>query len=246
MKEHVLIAVLASSGSSAAFASDIIVIQELYYKQHMGVIASLTLLITTQTLGFGFAGILHDLLVKPIAMVFPRTLATTTMFYTLHDKKSKDTQARLQYFFMFFIAIFIYQFLPSLLMPTLSSIALLCMINNRSSAFRILSSGYKGFGILNISLDWNAISSSGPLYQPWWAALNYFVGIAGAMYIIMPILYFFNFWEAQKFPSPLNASLYQSSSYTKFELASLLKSDRTLDWAKYNSIKPILLTPWCE
>jgi hypothetical protein len=107
MKEHVLVAVLASSGSTAAFASDIITVQELYYNQHMGVVASLTLLITTQTLGFGLAGLLHDLLVKPIAMVFPRTLATTTMFYTLHDKKSKDTQARLQYFFMFFIAIFV-------------------------------------------------------------------------------------------------------------------------------------------
>jgi hypothetical protein len=131
-------------------------------------------------------------------------------------------------------------------MPTLSSIAVLCMVNNSSKAFRVLSSGYKGFGLFNISLDWNAISSSGPLYQPWWAALNFYIGIAGVMYVLMPILYFSNFWDAKSFPSPINAALYQGKTFSKFDVASLLKADRTLDWDKYNAVKPILLTPWCE
>jgi len=107
IKEHLLIAVLSSSGATSAYASDIINIQELYFNQRMGIIPSLTLLITTQTLGFGFAGLVHDLLVKPVAMLFPGTLVTTTMFYTLHDRKSNDTRARLQYFAMFFIAMFV-------------------------------------------------------------------------------------------------------------------------------------------
>ena len=107
IKEHLLIGVLSSSGASSAYASDIINIQELYFNQHMGIISSLTLLITTQTLGFGFAGLVHDLLVKPVAMIFPGTLVTTTMFYTLHDRKSSDTKARLQFFAMCFIAMFV-------------------------------------------------------------------------------------------------------------------------------------------
>lgn len=61
----------------------------------------------------------------------------------------------------------LYQFLPSLLMPTLTSIAVLCIINNNNSAFRALSSGYKGFGVLNFSLDWNAVGAMGPLSTPW-------------------------------------------------------------------------------
>lgn len=107
MKEHVLVNILASSGSTAAYASDIISLQDLFYNQRMGIISSLTLLITTQTLGFGLAGLVEKVLVKPVAMIFPRNLVTTTMFYTLHDGKSRDTQARLQYFAMFFIAIFV-------------------------------------------------------------------------------------------------------------------------------------------
>lgn len=244
IKEHLLIAVVSSSGAVSAYASDIINIQELYFDQHMGILPSLALLLTTQILGFGFAGLVHDLLVKPVAMIFPGTLVTCTMFNTLHAQRNVDTKARLQFFAMAFVAIFLYQFLPSLFMPTLSSMALLCFVDNRNKAFRVLSSGYKGFGLPNISLDWNAVSTSGPLYQPWWAALNFYAGLAGAMYVVMPLLYFSNFWDAQKFPSPIDAGLYESKTYTKFDIAALLRSDHTLDWAKFNDKKPVLLTPW--
>jgi hypothetical protein len=131
-------------------------------------------------------------------------------------------------------------------MPSLSSIAILCLINNKSNTFRVLSSGYKGFGLPNISLDWNAISTSGPLYQPWWAALNYYIGIAGAMYVVMPYIYFKNIWNAAEFPSPIDAGLYQNKTYGKFDIAALLKTDHTLDWDLFNQQKPVLLTPWCE
>jgi hypothetical protein len=202
-------------------------------------------------------------------MVFPSTLVVTTMFHTLHDRKSSDTKSRLHFFAVFFTIMFVsrlcrrssyltlmlmrlpllsqlYQFLPALFMPTLSSIAILCLFNNKNNAFRVLSSGYKGFGLPNISLDWNAIAMSGPLYQPWWAALNYYIGIAGAMYILMPWIYFRNVWNASKFPSPIDAALYQNVTYAKFNITALLKPDHTLDWDLFNAQKPVLLTPWCE
>ena len=50
----------------------------------MSHVSSLVLLLSTQTLGFGFAGLVHRLLVKPVAMIYPGTLVTTSLFYTLH------------------------------------------------------------------------------------------------------------------------------------------------------------------
>ena len=88
MKEHVLIAVTVSSGATSAYASDIINIQELFFGQHMSVIPSLTLLITTQVIGFGFAGLVYNLLVRPPSMVFPSALVTVSLFNTLHDDVS--------------------------------------------------------------------------------------------------------------------------------------------------------------
>lgn len=140
----------------------------------------------------------------------------------------------------------LYQFLPALFMPTLSSIAVLCLVNNKSNTFRVLSSGYKGLGFLDFSFDWNAISASGPLYQPWSAALNFYAGIAGAMFIVVPIVYFNGMWDADKFPSPIDAGLYHDKTFTKFDILTLLKPDNTLDWDKYNEQKPVLLTPWCK
>lgn len=130
--------------------------------------AALVMLITTQTLGFGFAGLVHDILVRPVSMVYPANLVTCSLFHTLHgDRHGTLTKKRLSVFNVVFVAIFAYQFLPSLIAPTLSSMALLCWINNQSSGMRVLSSGYKGFGLLNFSLDWNAIGASGPLFTPW-------------------------------------------------------------------------------
>ena len=74
----------------------------------------------------------------------------------------------------------VYQFIPTTIFPTLSSIAVLCYVH-RSRITRILSSGYHGFGILNLSFDWNVLGNSGPLFQPWWAALNFYGGLVTMM-----------------------------------------------------------------
>ncbi|KAE8214885.1 hypothetical protein CF327_g1737 [Tilletia walkeri] len=182
IKEHLLIAVLVSSGASSSYATDILNIQELFFHQRMSTLASLTLLITTQVLGFGFAGLVQNALVKPPSMIFPSTLVTTSLFYTLHGaggdgrvgasaavsgSSALNMRDRLRFFTLVFVATILYQFFPSLIFPTLSSIAVLCLVDNSNRAFRVMSSGFHGFGILNFSLDWTAIGSSGPLYQPW-------------------------------------------------------------------------------
>lgn len=59
---------IASSGGSAAYASDILAILELYYKTSLGAIAGLSLLLCTQLIGFSLSGLLQDLLVKPASM----------------------------------------------------------------------------------------------------------------------------------------------------------------------------------
>ncbi|WFD43298.1 hypothetical protein MPSI1_001959 [Malassezia psittaci] len=241
-KEHVLIAVTVSSGATSAYASDIINIQELFFDQHMSALPALTLLITTQVIGFGFAGLVYDLLVRPPAMVYPSTLVTVSLFNTLHDTESSLTRRRMRFFMMIFAAIFLYQFLPTTLFPTLSSIALLCYVH-RSRVTQILSSGYRGFGILNFSLDWNVVGSSGPLFQPWWAALNFYAGILGMMYVVMPLLYFSNFWEAKSFPAVLSSGLF-TNKYASFDVNAVLKKDNSLDEAAWEQQKPMLLTPF--
>ena len=64
---------------------------------------------------------------------------------------------------------------------------------------RTLGSGYEGLGILNFSLDWSTIGYNGPLFTPWFAQLNWFAGIMGMVWVIMPIMLAINFWQVAFF-----------------------------------------------
>ncbi|CAG8729872.1 11160_t:CDS:2, partial [Ambispora leptoticha] len=59
VKEHVCICVATGAGGVSAYATDIIAIQELFYKQHVDFFKGILLLISTQMLGYGLAGFLR-------------------------------------------------------------------------------------------------------------------------------------------------------------------------------------------
>lgn len=113
VKEHVLIAVLAGSGSGAAYGADIIAIMDLYYHQTIGHLGGILLLLSTQMLGFGLSGLMYNLLVRPSKMVWPACLVPISLFNTLHGKESTITWERLRFFRLAFLAIFAWQFIPS-------------------------------------------------------------------------------------------------------------------------------------
>lgn len=53
-----VLSVLSSSGASSAYAADILVIMDLYFHMPMGPVSSIILLLTTQCIGFGLAGMI--------------------------------------------------------------------------------------------------------------------------------------------------------------------------------------------
>ncbi|WVQ74390.1 OPT family small oligopeptide transporter [Cryptococcus sp. DSM 104548] len=245
IKEAILVSVLSSSGASSAYAADILAIMDLYFDTPLARIPSIILLLTTQCIGFGLAGMLQNLLVSPPAMYWPSTLVTVQLFTTLYSSTSTSlsaaqkilTRSRLRLFMLVFIVIFLYQFLLFLLFPTLTSVSVLCLMNNESWWFRTLGSAYSGLGMGDFSFDWSSVGSSGPLYTPYWALGNYFGGL------ILPIILFTNFWDAREFPTPVSAGLF-NSTFQKFDVTSILKPDLSLDEVAYEMQKPLLLTPY--
>ncbi|KAJ9116430.1 hypothetical protein QFC22_004872 [Naganishia vaughanmartiniae] len=256
--------IIASSGGTSAYASDIgkqvltaghtslcslpfclviVIILRLYYHKAMGPLSSIVLLITTQCTGFGLAGMAQGILVKPVAMYWPSTLVTVQLFTTLHDTQSRMTQKRLRIFLIVGGICFVYQFFPSVFFPTLTSIATLCYVNNNSWLLRTLGSGYNGLGMFNFSLDWSTIGSNGPLYTPWWAQLNYFAGLIGMIWIVVPLLLATNFWQARDFPAPTSAGLF-NSTFQHFDVMAVLNDDLSLNDKAWESAKPLLLTPY--
>jgi hypothetical protein len=48
-----------------------------------------------------------------------------------------------------FVGVFFWQFLPAVIFPGLTSIALLCLADNNNVVLRTLGSAYDGFGLLD-------------------------------------------------------------------------------------------------
>ncbi|BGP17800.1 hypothetical protein JCM10213_001699 [Rhodosporidiobolus nylandii] len=245
-KEHLLIGILAGSGASAAYAGEIVAVQSLYYKSDLGAFGGLLLLLSTQLIGFGLSGLTYRLLVRPTVMIWPSQLVTVALYETLHGgakEEQQQTRDRMRFFTWSFLGIFGWQFLPAVVFPTLTSIAVLCIINNQSWVMRILGSGYDGFGYLNFSLDWSVIGGTGALYTPFFAQCSYFAGLAFNLWIITPVLYFSNFWKAQSFDSPLAAHLY-NATFGRLDVLDLLNPDLSLNEERYAAVGPLRLTPY--
>lgn len=62
VKEHSIIVVMASVSFSVAYATDIILAQKVFYKQDFGFVWQLMLVVSTQSLGYGIAGMMRRFL----------------------------------------------------------------------------------------------------------------------------------------------------------------------------------------
>lgn len=64
IKEHSIVVVMASVSFSVAYATDIILAQVVFYKQNFGTAFQLMLTVSTQSLGYGIAGMMRKFLGK--------------------------------------------------------------------------------------------------------------------------------------------------------------------------------------
>ena len=123
-KEHACVYVSSNVAFGFAFATDVIVEQSKFYHQEVSIVYQLLLTISTQILGYSFAGITRRYLVRPPSMIWPGTLMSTAMFTTMHDSENKKADGwmvtRWRFFLYTWSAAFAWYFLPGLLMPALS------------------------------------------------------------------------------------------------------------------------------
>ena len=123
-KEHACVYISSNVSFGFAFATDVIVEQHKFYKQDVSIFYQILLTISTQILGYAFAGLTRRYLVRPAAMIWPGTLMSSAMFTTMHKKENKLANGWLVSRYRFFVIVwavaFVWYFVPGLLMPALS------------------------------------------------------------------------------------------------------------------------------
>ena len=123
-KEHACVYISSNVAFGFAFATDVIVEQHKFYKQDVSIVYQILLTISTQILGYSFAGLTRRYLVRPPSMIWPGILMASAMFTTIHSSENQVANGwkvtRWNFFLVVFSSAFAWYFLPGLLMPALS------------------------------------------------------------------------------------------------------------------------------
>lgn len=235
MKEHVLITIFANSGAGSVYATHILSAVKLYYKRKLTFLPALLVMITTQVLGFGWAGTFRKYLVEPGEMWWPSNLVMVSLFRALHDKEERPKGGTTlnQFFLLVLICSFAYYVLPGYLFTTLTSFSWVCWLAPKSVLVQQLGSGLTGLGIGSFGIDWATISSylGSPLASPWFATANIAVGFFLVMYVMTPLTYWFDVYKAKTFPI-YSSELFKSNGES-YDILSIVNPSFHLDKEVY-------------
>ncbi|KZT11134.1 OPT oligopeptide transporter [Laetiporus sulphureus 93-53] len=235
IKEHVAIIIMSSTAATSAVAIQVISVQELYYNNNMNAGVAIFTLIGSQLIGYGYAGLLQDVLVKPTKCFWPSNIYTANLFQALHYDRQM-TSKRVRLFWTVFALLFCWEIFPEWIFPVLTGVSVFCLADNHSSVVRNIfggASNNEGMGLLAVCFDWNLISST-CLWSPLWLQLNQDIGIFFT-YILMAGVYYGNIWKAKQFPFMSQAIFAENGS--QYDQTALL-TDGKFDATKYAELGP--------
>jgi hypothetical protein len=176
IKEHSIIMVMASVSFSVAYATDIILAQKVFYKQDFGIGWQLMLTISTQSLGYGIAGMMRKFLVYPASMIWPGNLVSVTLMNAMYEPNARTDPTviggrmpRYYWFGLITLCSFVYYFIPGFLAKCLSSFAFMTWIFPNSPVVNQLFGYSTGLSFLPITFDWTQVSGfvGSPMVPPW-------------------------------------------------------------------------------
>ncbi|EXJ68163.1 OPT family small oligopeptide transporter [Cladophialophora psammophila CBS 110553] len=243
-KEHACVYISSNVSFGFAFATDVIVEQHKFYKQDVPILYQLLLTISTQILGYAFAGLTRRYLVRPAAMIWPGTLMSTAMFTTMHKDENKPangwTISRYKFFIYVWAAAFVWYFFPGLLMPALSYFNVVTWFAPKNVVVSNLFGVASGLGLFPMTFDWAQIAYIGsPLLTPWWAAANVVTGLILVMWIIAPILYYRNVLFSGYLPI-LSSAVFDNTG-KPYDVSKILTPNFLFDKEAYDNYSKVYL-----
>ncbi|KAM0822505.1 hypothetical protein ACQ4PT_071449 [Festuca glaucescens] len=204
LKEHVLITIFANTGSSYVYAVGIVTIVKAFYHRDINPLAAMLLIQTTQLMGYGWAGLFRKFLVDSPYMWWPSNLVQVALFRALHEKEKrpKGGITRLQFFLVVLAASFAYYIVPNFLFPTISNISVVCLVWRNSVTAQQIGSGVYGLGVGSFGVDWATVAGflGTPLSTPAFAIMNVMAGFFLVVYVLLPVAYWSNAYDAKRFP----------------------------------------------
>ena len=170
VKEHTVITIMANAVYSDVYASAIFLTQRSVYGQRPGVAYQLLLSLSTQLIGYSFAGFARSFLVWPSSMIWPSALVSCALINALNKNWTKVERkhiSRHKFFLLVAVGSALYYFVPGFLFTGLSVFSWVCWIAPQNQTINTLFGYNTGLGMGFLTFDWSMISWLGsPLVSP--------------------------------------------------------------------------------
>lgn len=245
-KEQALVTIMFGITASMAYVSDQIFVQRLpvFYDNNDWARAGyqFTLIMSTQFIGFGLAGLVRHVLVYPAQCIWPSVLPTLALNRALlsHDRNEVIhgwSISRYRFFMYAFAGMFAYFWVPSFLFQALSTFNWTTWIAPNNFKLATVTGSLTGLGINPWpTFDWNVVTSLiAPLNTPFFAIANNYLGTLLAGACVIPAIYFTNLYYTGYLP--INSSRLFTNTGDEYEVTQIL-TNNILDREKYQSYSP--------
>ena len=251
VKEHTIITIMAnvSFGTGAAYATDILLAQNMFYKSNFGWGYNLLLIWSTQCIGFAFGGVLRRFVVDSPGAIWPLNLVTATFLTNMHINENHTANgwkiSRLAFFVIVFVASFVWYWFPGYIFQALSYFSWITWIKPNNVIINQVFGSSSGLGMIpnNIALDWNQIAGyiGSPLIPPASVIATIFGSIVVIFWIVVPAIHYSNTWYSQYLP------ISSTGSFDRFQQTynvSKIIDHKTLSFieAEYKKYSPLFLS----
>ncbi len=238
-KEQMFAVQLVSVASANVYVSYNIVTQVKFYDQKWLTFGfQLLLTLSTQFMGFSFAGILRKYVVYPVRSMWPTILPNLALNRALLKPERKEkingwSITRYNFFWICFGSMFVYFWLPDFVFQALSYFSWITWIAPDNFNLAAITGSQSGLGLNPIpTFDWNIITGIvNPLVVPFYVTMNMFAGLCLSFFVIVGI-----YWSNYKWTGylPINSNAIFTNQGTRFQVDKVL-TNGLLDDTKYQA-----------
>lgn len=241
IKETVLVTITAGSGATGSIATNTFALGEVFLDTPVHPAAAIFFMWSIVWIGYSYAALARNFLIYDPVFTWPQALMQTALFQSFKkfDDDSKKGKKQMHVFFYALIGMTIWQFFPEYIFPFTSSLAFLCWVAPHKPTANFLSSGMKGMGFLNLSLDWSNITSS-IMITPYWVQVIEFIAFVFACWVLIPAAKYTNFFGFQYGVMDNNILLANGETYP---VANLLTPQNTFNQSAYEYYGPLYIGP---
>ncbi|KAI5861228.1 OPT superfamily oligopeptide transporter [Durotheca rogersii] len=240
VKEHVLVTITAASGATGNLATTPISLGDLYFNQRIHPAAAILFMWSIDATGYAFAAVARQFLLYEPAYPWFQALCQTALFETQNKQNKSPTptaRKQMRIFWLTFLGIALWQFLPEYAFPMLNSMAFLCWVAPNNPVANFIGSGLGGMGFLNLSFDWANISGS-LFLSPWWSQVVLFVSFLIPCWILLPAA---KWGGLGGYPHCLMSNRACTADGETYPLADLVTGQNTFNQTVYEENGPLYL-----